>query len=97
MFLEYFRWLVFAHSTVTSNAIPVFYNPFEFFQIFTRLYVSLKRPNFWSNQSYAVITKANLIDFRNIKINPIFTSGGWGGGVKLPPDPLKLFEKCQKG
>ena len=65
-----FRWLVFAYSTVTSNAIPVFYNSFECFQIFTRLYVRRKRiPNFWSKRSYALITKANLIGSGNIKIS----------------------------
>ena len=63
MFLEHFRWLGFAYSTVTSNAIPVFYNSFEYFQIFTRLYVRRERiPNFWSKRSYALITKANSID-----------------------------------
>ena len=47
MFLEHFRLLVFAYSAVTSNAIPVFYNSFECFQIFTRLYVRWERiPNF---------------------------------------------------
>ena len=71
MFLEHFRWLVFAYSTVTSNAIPVFYNSFE---CFTRLYVRRERiPNFWSKRSYALITKANSIDFRNIKIKSVLT------------------------
>ena len=70
-----FRWLVFACSTVTSNAIPVFYNSFECFQIFTRLYVRRKRiPNFWSKRSYALITKANLIDSGNIKIKSVLTT-----------------------
>ena len=70
-----FRWLVFVYSRVTSNAIPVFYNSFECFQIFTRLYLRRKRiPNFWSKRSYALITKANLIDFRNIKIKSILTT-----------------------
>ena len=76
MFLEqYFRWIVFAYSSVTNNAIPVIYNSFECFQIFTGLYVKRERvPNFWSKRSYAVITKANLIDFRNVKIKAIFTT-----------------------
>ena len=57
-----FRWLVFAYSTVTSNAIPVFYNSLECFQIFTRLYVRRKRlPNFWSKRSYALIIKFFLV------------------------------------
>ena len=70
-----FRWLAFAYSTVTSNVIPVFYNSFECFQIFTRLYVRRKRiSNFWSKRSYALITKANLTDFRNIKIKSVFAT-----------------------
>ena len=64
-----------AYSTLTSNAIPVFYDSFGCFQIFTRLYVRQKRiPNFWSKRSYALITKANLIDFRNIKIKSVWTT-----------------------
>ena len=60
-----FRWLVFAYSTVTSNAIPVFDNSFECFQIFTRLYVRRKRiPNFWSKKSYDLITKGLLVKGR---------------------------------
>ena len=35
--IKHFRWLVLAYSTVTSNAIPGFYNSFKCFQIFTRL------------------------------------------------------------
>ena len=66
--LRTFRWLVFACSTVTSNTIPVFLDSFECFQILTRLYVRWERiPKFWTKRSYALITKANLIDFRDIK------------------------------
>ena len=73
-FLGTFGWLVLAYSTVTSNAIRVFYNSFECFQIFTRLYLRRKRiPNFWSKGSYALITKANLIGSRNIKIKSVLT------------------------
>ena len=51
MFLKHFRELVFAYSTVTSNAIPVFYNSFECFQVFAGLYVRWERiPNFWSRR-----------------------------------------------
>ena len=75
MFLKHFRWLVFAYSTVTSNAISVFYNSFECFQIFTGLYVRPERiPSFWSKRSNAFITKANLTDFRNIKIKSVMTT-----------------------
>ena len=73
--LEHFRWLVFAYYAVTSNAIPVFYKSFECSQIFTRLYVRRERiPNFWSKRSYALITKTNSIDFRNIKIESVLTT-----------------------
>ena len=76
MFLEqHFRWLVFANSTFTSNAIRVFYNSFECFQIFTGLYLRLERiPNFSSKKSYALITKANLVDFKNVKTKSAFTT-----------------------
>ena len=75
MFLEHFRWLVFAYFTVTRNAIPVFYNLFEYFQIFARLYVRRERiRNFWFKRFYALIIKANLIDFRNIKVKSVLTS-----------------------
>ena len=95
MFLEHFRWLVFAYSTVASNAISVFHNSFECFQTFRRLYVRQERiPNFWSKRPYALITKDNSIDFRNIKIKSVLTSnhsiallyviaGEGGGRVKL--------------
>ena len=70
-----FRWLVFSYPAVTSNAFPVFYNSFECFQIFTRPYVRRKRiPNFWPKRSYALITKANLIDSGNIKIKSVLTT-----------------------
>ena len=70
-----FRLLVFAYSPVTIDAIPVFYNSFEWFKIFTRLYVRQKRiPNFWSKRSYALVTKANLIDPMNIKIKSVLTT-----------------------
>ena len=63
MFLEHFRWVVFACSTVTGNPIPAFYNSFECFQIFARLYARRERiPNFWCKISYALITKTNLIE-----------------------------------
>ena len=75
MFLEHFRWLLFVYSTVTCNAIPVFYNSFECFQIFVRLYVGRERiQNFRSKRSYALVTKANSIDFRNIKIKSVLTT-----------------------
>ena len=74
MFLEHFRWLVFAYSAVTSNAIPVFYNSFECFQIFTRKSRGKRTPSCWSKRSYALINKANLIDFRNIKIKSVLTT-----------------------
>ena len=71
--LETFRWLVFAYSTVKSNAIPVFYNSLECFQIITGYYGTRKRiPNFWSKRYYALITKANLNGFRNVKINWLY-------------------------
>ena len=58
----HFRLLVFAYSTVTINAIPVFYNSFECFQILTRLYMRWKRiSNFWSKISYALITKLTCL------------------------------------
>ena len=67
--------IYFAYSTVTNNAIPVFYNSFECFQIFAGLYVRRERvPNFGSKISYALITKANWINFRNIKIKSILTT-----------------------
>ena len=63
MFLEHFRWVVFACCTVTSNAIPVFYNSFKCFQIFAGLSARRERIlNFWCKISYAFITKANLIE-----------------------------------
>ena len=74
MFLEH-RWLFFAYSTVTSNANPVFYNSFEYFQIFAGLYVRWESiPNFRSKISFALITKVNLTDFRNIKIKSVLTT-----------------------
>ena len=75
MFLEHFRWLVFAYSTIASNAIPVFYNSFECFQILARLYVRWERiPNFWSKRTYSLITKAKLLGLRNIKIKSVLTT-----------------------
>ena len=75
MFLEHFRWLVFAYSPVTGNDIPVFYNCFECLRIFAGLYVRWERiPNFWSKISYALSTKAKFTDFRNISINFLLTT-----------------------
>ena len=34
MFLEQFRWLAFAYYTVTSNAIPGFYNSYKFWNLY---------------------------------------------------------------
>ena len=75
MFLEqHFRRLVFAYSSVTSNAIPVFYNSFECFHIFAGFCVKQDRiSNFWSKRSYDLITKANLIGLRNVKIKSVLT------------------------
>ena len=66
MLLEQIRWLDFAHSTVTSSGIPVFYNSLECFQIFAGLYVRQETiSNFWFKRSYALITKTKLIVFMN--------------------------------
>ena len=54
-------------SSLPSNA-----NSFKYSQIFVELYVSRDRiTNFWSKRSYALITKANLIDFSNAKVKSV--------------------------
>ena len=54
-------------SSLPSNA-----NSFKYSQIFVELYVSRDRiTNFWSKRSYALITKANLIDFSNVKVKSV--------------------------
>ena len=45
------------------------------FPNFRGLYVRRERiPNFWSKISYALITKANFIDFRNIRVKSVLTA-----------------------
>ena len=54
-------------SSLPSNA-----NSFKYSQIFVELYMRRDRiTNFWSNRSYALITKANLIDFSNVKVKSV--------------------------
>ena len=47
---------------------------FECFQIFARLYVSRQNSKFLVQKTYALITKANLIDCRNMKIKSVLTT-----------------------
>ena len=68
--LEHFRWLVFAYSTVTSNAIPVFSNSFERFQIFagpklTWLTLGISKLSLYWLQTAQLVTLNLNISFIN--------------------------------
>ena len=89
MFSKHFRWLDFAYSTVLRNPIPVFFNSFEWLQNFAGLYVRRESIlSFWSKISYALITKAHLIEFRNIEsvtLNPLQP----GVAYLYPPENIR--------